>query len=57
MVPRIFTLSLVVIVAVVTLLALGLGGGYLWLRTSLPQTSGSVTLAGLGGPVEVRPRK
>ena len=37
---------------VVMMVAAGLGG-FLWLRTSLPQTSGSVTLAGLNRPVEV----
>ena len=37
---------------IVLLIAVGLGG-FVYLRTSLPQTSGSVTLAGLGGPVEV----
>ncbi|MAE44305.1 MAG: hypothetical protein CMF63_04865 [Magnetovibrio sp.] len=41
------------IAALVALLLAGLGGGYLWLRTSLPQTSGSVTLAGLDSTVEV----
>ena len=37
---------------VVMMVAAGLGG-FLWLRTSLPQASGSVTLAGLNRPVEV----
>jgi penicillin amidase len=35
------------------LLALALGGGYLALRTSLPKTSGTIVLAGLGAEVEV----
>jgi penicillin amidase len=35
------------------LLAVGLGSGYLWFRSSLPQTSGTVTLAGLHRPVEI----
>jgi penicillin amidase len=28
-------------------------GGYLWLRTSLPQVDGSVTVAGVSAPVEI----
>ncbi len=32
---------------------LGVGGAYLWLRTSLPDFSGQVRLAGLGAAVEV----
>ena len=35
------------------ILLLGLGGGYLWLRTSLPQLDGVLTLTGLGAPVAV----
>ena len=35
--------------------ALGLAGGFFWLRTSLPQTSGDVTLAGLKSPVTIVP--
>ena len=35
------------------LLLLGLGSGYLWLRTSLPQLDGVLTLTGLGAPVAV----
>ena len=31
----------------------GAGGGYLWLRTSLPDTNGSLALAGLSAPVVV----
>ena len=37
---------------IVLLAAVGLGG-FFWLRTSLPQMKGSVTLAGLDKPVEV----
>ena len=37
---------------IVLLVAVGLGG-FFWLRTSLPQMNGSVTLAGLDKPVEV----
>ncbi len=42
----IFTALIVLLVAVAL-------GGFFWLRTSLPRTSGSVTLAGLDYPVEV----
>jgi penicillin amidase len=42
----------VLIVVVAALLLLG-GGGYLWLRRSLPVTSGSVTVAGIGAPVTI----
>ncbi len=35
------------------LLALGLGGAVFWLRGSLPQTEGSIEIAGLAAPVEV----
>jgi penicillin amidase len=35
------------------LLALGLGGAVFWLRGSLPQTEGTVKIAGLAEPVEV----
>jgi len=40
-------------IALAALALAGGGGGYLWLRTSLPQTEGSVTLSGLSGPVEI----
>jgi penicillin amidase len=40
-------LTLVILLVVVIL------GGWLYLRTSLPKTSGSVQLSGLDGPVEV----
>ena len=42
----------VLIVVVAALLLLG-GGGYLWLRRSLPVTSGSLTVAGIGAPVTI----
>jgi penicillin amidase len=32
---------------------LGAGGGFLWLRSSLPQIEGTLTLAGLSAPVQV----
>jgi penicillin amidase len=35
------------------ILLLGLGGGYLWLRTSLPQLDGVLAVPGLGAPVAV----
>ncbi|MCH8092702.1 MAG: penicillin acylase family protein, partial [Proteobacteria bacterium] len=35
------------------ILLLGLAGGYLWLRTSLPQLDGVLALTGLGAPVTV----
>lgn len=34
-------------------LLLGLGGGYLWLRTSLPQLDGVLAVTGLGAPVAI----
>jgi penicillin amidase len=34
-------------------IALILGGGLIWLRTSLPQTSGTLTVAGLAKPVTI----
>ncbi|MBK9715478.1 MAG: penicillin acylase family protein [Kouleothrix sp.] len=45
-------LGWVLIVLVVLLLAIG-GGGYLWLRGALPQTSGSVQVQGLTAAVEI----
>ena len=41
---------LILIVALVLLLG---GGGYLWLRRSLPQTSGNVTVTGISAPVTI----
>ena len=41
------------VAALAGMLVIGLGAGYLWLRTSLPMTSGSVTVAGLERPVEI----
>ncbi len=35
-------------------LVLAVGGGYLWLRGSIPQIEGQITVAGLEAPVEVR---
>ena len=41
------------LLGLVLLLAVGGTGGWLWLRGSLPQTSGELSLAGLQEPVEV----
>jgi len=40
--------------ALAVLLALAGGGGYLWLRGSLPQTTGEIAVPRLGAEVEVR---
>ncbi|MCH8809499.1 MAG: penicillin acylase family protein, partial [Proteobacteria bacterium] len=39
--------------AIALLFALGAGGGYLWLRASLPKTEGTIEIAGLEATVEV----
>lgn len=39
--------------AVLAFLLFGGAGGYLWLRTSLPEISGTIRVAGLSGPVEI----
>ncbi len=39
--------------AFAVLLVLILGGGYLWLRTSLPTIDGEVSVRGLAGPAEI----
>ena len=41
------------VVITVTLLSLGVGGGYLYLRRSLPPSGGRLTIEGLAAPVEV----
>lgn len=41
------------LLGLVLLLAVGGAGGWVWLRGSLPQTSGELDLAGLEAPVEV----
>ncbi|WP_298482446.1 penicillin acylase family protein [uncultured Chloroflexus sp.] len=43
-----WVLALVLLVVVV-----GGGGGYLWLRRSLPQTTGEIQVRGIGGPVTI----
>lgn len=44
---------LALLVVVLVLLVAVPVGAYLWLRTSLPQTSGAVRVSGLDGPVEI----
>ena len=51
--PRALVWSLRLLGALVLLLAVAGGAGYLWLRGSLPQTEGTVEIAGLEAPVEV----
>jgi penicillin amidase len=41
------------LIGLVLLGAAGLGGGYLWLRGSLPQVDGEIDVAGLGAPVAI----
>ena len=41
------------LIGIVLLGGLGLGGGYLWLRGSLPQVDGEVVIPGLGAPVTI----
>lgn len=48
-----FATAGVVFGGLVLLVGLALGGGYLWLRTSLPQTDGTIAVAGLDKPVTV----
>lgn len=38
---------------VLLVLVVGGGGGYLWLRRSLPQTSGEIQVRGISGPVTI----
>jgi penicillin amidase len=42
-----------ILAALIVLLVAAGRGGFFWLRTSLPQMNGSITLAGLDKPVEV----
>jgi len=42
-----------VLAGLVALVAVVLGAGYLWLRTSLPDTGGTATVAGLSARVEI----
>jgi penicillin amidase len=41
------------LVAIVVLIALAFGGGYVYLRRSLPQIDGTITVAGISGPVDI----
>jgi penicillin G amidase len=45
--------TLQILVGLIVLLAAAAGGGYLWLRTSLPVTSGTIVLKGLSAPVRI----
>ena len=47
---RILLIVLAIIILMLVVVPLS---GYLWLRTSLPQTSGAVRIAGLDGQVEI----
>src|SRR3546814_15925971 len=47
----------VVLGGLLILAAILLGGGYLWMRGSLPKTAGEVRIAALEAPVTVRDRK
>ncbi len=47
---RVLTIALIVLLALLIVIPLG---GWLYLRTSLPKTSGTVTVAGLDGRVEI----
>ena len=42
-----------ILILLVIVLVVGGGGGYLWLRGALPQTSGTIKVAGLSAPVEI----
>ena len=41
------------LIAILVLVLLGTGGGYLWLRSSLPQADGTLALPGLTAPVTI----
>src|SRR5579872_223284 len=42
-----------IFLGLLAILVLGLGGGFLWLRSSLPETTGTLHLAGLSGRVQI----
>ncbi|MBL8708005.1 MAG: penicillin acylase family protein [Rhodospirillaceae bacterium] len=42
------------LIALAMLIGLGVAGGYLWLRTGLPQTTGTVLVAGLDSAVSIQ---
>ncbi len=50
---RWFRRGLYALLALFGLVILAVAGGYFWLRTSLPQTSGLVATAGIAAPVEI----
>jgi len=41
------------VIAVVLIVVVVLGGGYVWLRGSLPEVDGTIAVAGIGGRVEI----
>src|SRR4051794_12107035 len=41
------------LLALLALILIAVASGYFWLRTSLPQVDGSITIAGLSAPVEI----
>ena len=41
------------LLALLALIIIAVASGYFWLRTSLPQVDGSITIAGLSAPVEI----
>jgi penicillin G amidase len=42
-----------ILIALVLLLLIGGGGGYLWLRSALPQTTGTIQVPGISAQVEI----
>ena len=44
---------LVTLALIILIPAIAIGGGWLWLRSGLPQLDGTVTLPGLTAPVEI----
>ncbi|MBO9318733.1 MAG: penicillin acylase family protein, partial [Chloroflexus sp.] len=41
------------ILLLIGILIIGGGGGYLWLRRSLPQTNGEIRVTGISGPITI----
>ena len=41
------------LIGLIAIIVIVLGGGYVWLRGSLPELSGKIAVAGLNGPVEI----
>lgn len=50
---RLFRIIARVVIVLVLIVLILTGGGYLWLRRSLPQTSGSVDVSGISAPVTI----